>query len=330
MIMTTFSGILSKLKREYENRRQKAFELAEEKSQALHIKVPEIKRIDERLSMTGMLIMDEIVKGKAGLDERLSVIENENHRLIKERAALLAKYGLPENYSDPVFECPKCQDSGYCKGKMCDCLKKAIANETLILSGLGNLARHQSFENYNTDYFAPEYRERAKENFNICKEYADSFESSEASDSSNLLFIGQTGLGKTHLSTAIAKKVIEKGYNVVYVSSQSMISDFSSLKFGQGQEDEDSPTSKYFEADLLIIDDLGTELNTAFSVSVIYNVINTRICKGKAMIISTNLTSKELRSIYADRITSRLFGNFSPLLFEGKDNRMVIKQSGLK
>ena len=154
-------------------------------------------------------------------------------------------------------------------------------------------------------------------------EYAADFSSEKCK---NLLFVGTTGLGKTHLSTSIAKEVIKKGYYVCYVTSQNMISDFSSLRFGMvGEEDEDSPTSKYYECDLLIIDDLGTELNTPFAVSVIYNVINTRISRNLPMIISTNLTASELRKNYAERITSRLFGNFEPLLFEGKDNRMKLK-----
>ncbi|MBE6542954.1 MAG: hypothetical protein E7675_00995 [Ruminococcaceae bacterium] len=324
--MKAFPGVMTKLKREYESRRQIALEKAEEKTKSLHAMLPEIKKIDERLSMTGMMIMDEITKGKENLERRLKVIEEENYRLIKRRAEILANYGLPENYTDPVFTCNDCQDSGYHDGKMCHCLKKAIATESLTLSGLGSLAKTQDFESFNTSYYDIKFRERAENNLQICKDYADDFGNE---DNANLLFIGGTGLGKTHLSTSIAKKVIEKGYYVVYVSSQTMISDFSSLRFGQGQEDEDSPSAKYFDADLLIIDDLGTELNTPYSVSVIYNVINTRLCRDKAMIISTNLTSTELKSVYAERITSRLFGNFYALLFEGRDNRMVIKQSKL-
>ena len=325
--MKTVPGVFAKLRREYENRRQSATEKAEQRQKLLHEKIPEIKTIDERLSLTGMLIMDEITKGKEGLEERLKVIELENNRLIKERASILAANGLPENYTDPVFKCPDCQDSGYKNGKMCHCLKEEYAIEALEASGLGSLAKTQSFDNYNIDYFDDRYKDRARHNLTICQDYAEGF---KAGENENLLFLGTTGLGKTHLSTSIAKKIIENGFYVVYVSSQSMISDFSSLRFGESQEDEDSKTAKYFDADLLIIDDLGTELATAFAVSVIYNVINTRLCRGKAMIISTNLTPKELKEVYAERITSRLFGNFSPLLFEGRDNRMVIKEKKLK
>ena len=325
--MKTVPGVSAKLRREYENRRQAALEKAERRQKELHERLPQIKIIDERLSLTGMLIMDEITKGKDGLEHRLKQIELENNRLIKERAKILFENGLPENYTDPAFKCPDCQDSGYRDGKMCHCLKAEYAIQSLEASGLGALAKSQSFDNYCIDYFDEQFRPRAASNLSICRDYAESFGEKETE---NLLFLGTTGLGKTHLSTSIAKKVIENGYFVVYVSSQTMISDFSSLRFGEGQEDEDSKTAKYFDADLLIIDDLGTELSTAFAVSVIYNVINTRICRDKAMIISTNLSPKELKSIYAERITSRLFGNFSPLLFEGRDNRMVIKEKRLK
>ncbi len=325
--MKTIPGVSAKLRREYENRRRIAMENAEAKQKRLHEMLPEVKAIDERLSKTGMLIMDEIMKGKDGIEERLAVIEKENNELITQRARILKSFGFEENYTDPVFKCEKCRDSGYVDGKMCTCLKEAYAIESLEASGLGALAKTQSFENYNVDFFDERYRQRARHNLEICQDYGENFGKGETP---NLLFIGTTGLGKTHLSTSIAKKVIENGYYVVYVSSQTMISDFSSLRFGQGQEDENSPTAKYFDADLLIIDDLGTELSTAYAVSVIYNVVNTRICRDKAMIISTNLSPKELKEVYADRITSRLFGNFTPLLFEGRDNRMVIKEKKLK
>ncbi len=324
--MKSVPGVWEKLKREYETRRQNALEKAEMRQKKLHAEIPEIKRIDERLSNTGLLIMDEIMKGKNGLEARLKVLEDENNALIKKRAALLAIAGLPENYTDPQFKCPVCEDRGYKNSKMCDCMKTEYAIEALSASGLGTLAKKQSFDSYRVEIFAPEFRENAKNALETCRCYAENFKDS---GNDNLLLAGTTGLGKTHLSTAIAKRVIEKGYYVVYVSVQTMISDFSSLRFGEGAEDENAKTAKYFDADLLIIDDLGTEIPSNYALSVIYNVINTRICRDKAMIVSTNFTSSELKEVYSDRITSRLFGNFSPLRFLGKDNRMTIKKLNL-
>ena len=324
--MKSVPGVWEKLKREYETRRQSALEKAEIRQKKLHAEIPEIKQIDERLSNTGLLIMDEIMKGKNDLENRLKVLEVENNALLKKRASLLTIAGLPVNYTDPQFKCPVCEDRGYKNAKMCDCMKSEYAIEALSASGLGTLAKKQSFDNYRVEIFAPEFRENAKNALETCRRYAEEFKDS---GNDNLLLAGTTGLGKTHLSTAIAKRVIEKGYYVVYVSVQTMISDFSSLRFGEGAEGENAKTAKYFEADLLIIDDLGTEIPSNYALSVIYNVINTRICRDKAMIVSTNFTSSELKEVYSDRITSRLFGNFSPLRFLGKDNRMTIKKLNL-
>ena len=323
------SGTASYVKSIFEERQRQAMQDAEKRKQELATKIPEIRRIDERLEKTGILILDEIAKGRCGIEDRIDKVREENESLLLLRKELLEKNGYPENYSDPRYHCPKCLDSGYVGGKSCTCLKAEYAKLELERSGLGALVNKQSFENYSIELFDERYRERAKKNKEICMRYAENFKAG-TNGCENLLFMGSTGLGKTHMSTSVAKVVIEKGYSAVYVSSQNMISDFASLRYGMGNAEEDEKTGAYFDCDLLIIDDLGTELQNQFSVSVIYNVINSRLCNDRAMIISTNLSPEELKNIYAERITSRLFGNFSPLLFEGRDNRMVLKEKKLR
>ena len=151
----------------------------------------------------------------------------------------------------------------------------------------------------------------------ICRDYAENF---KPGASRNLLFIGNTGLGKTHLSTAIAKKVIEGGCDVVYDTAQNIFADFEIEHFSRNRDEEDR-TSRYFDCDLLIIDDLGSEMSNQFTVSVLYLLINTRLNRGLSTMISTNLNQKELRERYWDRITSRLFGEYRILLFLGTDVR---------
>ena len=137
------------------------------------------------------------------------------------------------------------------------------------------------------------------------------------------MFYGTTGLGKTHLSTAIAKEVIDRGFDVVYTTAQDMFEAFEGVKFSRNySSSQDNQTDKFFECDLLIIDDLGTEFSNQFTVSCLYNLINTRINSEKPMIINTNLNQNDLRERYADRITSRLFGEFSVMCFFGKDIRL--------
>ena len=131
------------------------------------------------------------------------------------------------------------------------------------------------------------------------------------------MLVGGTGLGKTHLSTSVAKTVIERGYDVLYVCAIDMFADFEQKQFGNGEDN----TRRYFDCDLLIIDDLGTELTNQFTVSCLYNVINSRINSAKSTFINTNLSKKEIETKYAERITSRLFGEYYPLVFTGVDVR---------
>ena len=198
---------------------------------------------------------------------------------------------------------------------MCSCLKNAIAHASLEASGVGALAHKQNFDNFSFDYYNGEDRSRMERNYNALRDYAEGF-SGKGDDS--WMLMGNTGLGKTHLSTAVAVRVIEKGYDVVYETMQTLMDDFSENQFRGGSSES---VAKYYEADLLVVDDLGSELTNQFTVSVLYNLINQRANKNKATVFSTNLTQKELRERYADRIVSRLFGMYKPLLFKGSDIR---------
>jgi DNA replication protein DnaC len=184
------------------------------------------------------------------------------------------------------------------------------------------LIKTQSFETFDISF----YKDDKKASANIdtilsaCRSYADEF---SAGSRSNLLFRGSTGLGKTHLSTSIAKVVIERGYDVVYDTAQNIFTDFESERFSHNYNNGGSEklTARYLDCDLLIIDDLGAEMSNQFTVSCLYNIINTRINFDRSAIINTNLTWDELRRRYSDRITSRLFGEFKPYEFIGSDIR---------
>jgi DNA replication protein DnaC len=254
-------------------------------------------------------------------EEELEKIKRENSALIEKRACLLKKYGIPENYTDVKYECKECSDSGFIGINMCRCMKEKLVLAGYESSGIGALIRSKNFENFDPDL---QRDKNASENasmiFAFCKKYAESYENG----ASNLLFIGGTGLGKTHLSTAIAGKVISLGYDVVCETAQNLFSDFEFERFNRPynrDENEESRTDRYFDCDMLIIDDLGTEMTNQFTVSCLYNIINSRLNKGKTVIINTNLTRDELKKRYSDRITSRLFGEFLPVMFIGRDMR---------
>ncbi len=314
-----------KIKREYEGKNLRAKEAAEGRRQELHDRFPEIREIDEALSMTGLAILEASSRYRGErLEEEIAKRKAQNEILLRDRAAYLESHGVPADYSHVKYECDDCMDTGFCGLKMCRCMKEKLVMAGYESSGIGSLIRIKTFDNFDPDYQKQD--PRALENnrmvYDFCKRYAESFEDV---GSPNLLFLGATGLGKTHLSTAIAGRVIARGYDVVCETAQNFFADFEFERFNRpyGSRDagEEQKTDKYFDCDLLILDDLGTEMTNQFTVSCLYNIINTRLNRGRSMIINTNLTRDELKKRYADRITSRLFGEFSPLLFLGRDMR---------
>ncbi len=301
-------------------RKLRAEQNAERKLADIHRKLPEIKAIDASLGKTERKIIDAIRLGRDGIEERIASLEAETNALWARRAELLADNGYPEDYTEPEYFCPDCKDSGYIDGKMCICKRRALVMAGYESSGVGALMGSQSFDTFSFDYYTGDALKTAKHSYDTAKKYAEGF---SGDGDGNLLFVGGTGLGKTHLSTAVAVAVIERGFDVKYETAQNIIADFEDKQFrgAHTSADDEDPTERYFDCDLLIIDDLGTEMTNQFTLSALYNLMNTRINRGKAMLISTNLSSAEMRRRYSDRITSRLFGEFSVLLFEGGDIR---------
>ena len=315
-----------RIRAEYETKSFRAQELADERKQALYAEIPELKTLDFRLSQFGLRILQTAMQqGNTG--DGIAKLREENETISQQRAQLLARHGYAADYSEPQYECKACRDMGYVGIKMCSCMKTRLIEAGMASSGLAALMRKQSFENFSLEYYKqnPKDYQIMRLNFqNLCG-YANDFSIEAGRPApSSLLFLGGTGLGKTHLSTAIARKVIERGYDVYYNSAVGMISDFEQRRFGNGLvsgEDSGDDTARYVECDLLIIDDLGTEVVNQFTLSCLYHVINTRLNLQKPMIISTNLTSAELRKTYNDRITSRLTGEFEVVPFYGTDIR---------
>ncbi|MCD7776398.1 MAG: ATP-binding protein [Firmicutes bacterium] len=300
-------------------RRREAESRAETRRRELYTSLPEIKEIDRELSRTQSSIIDAIGKGSAGIRERIAEIEEKNSSLQERRKSVLRANGYPDDYDRAVYTCELCRDTGYVKNKMCKCKRRLLVLSGCESSGMGVLMRTQSFDSFSLDFYNGPARTRMEQIFTEVKRYAESF---SGDGDGNLLFSGNTGLGKTHLSTAAARVIIERGFDVKYETVSGMITEFEDKKYHSGYgEREDDPTERYFECDLLIVDDLGAEITTQFSVSCLYSVINARINSGRSMIISTNLSSSEIRRRYSDRIASRLFGEFSVYPFEGSDIR---------
>lgn len=281
----------------------------------LYNDVPRVKEIDNRLSKIGMeIVMSTFSERK----EKLADLEKECNALNEERKNLFnsSKYEIP-------YVCDKCKDTGYVDGKYCPCIEqlaKDIRKEELSTSAPFDKC---SFDNFDLKYY-PESSDgkippkvRMEKNLNYFKKFVNNFPTGE-----NLLLIGSAGLGKTHISIAIANEIINKGYDVYYTSIENLISTLESERYGRTKPIFDLKET-INQCDLLVIDDLGTEFLTQFGKSEIYEIINSRILQNKQTIINTNLFMNEIADRYSARISSRLIGNYTSILFEGKDIRQL-------
>ena len=235
---------------------------------------------------------------------------------------LAADQKTPDSFL-PQYVCPRCQDTGKVNGKVCDCV---LALEREMLSkklGSGTPLEGSDFSLFSLSYYSEEEderghspRQRMEQILHRCRSYAADF----GRTSENLLFVGATGLGKTHLSLAIAKEVTAKGYFVLYGSAQNFLETLEREHFGKKEGDT---LSQLQQCDLLILDDLGAEFTSPFVAASVYNIINTRILSGRPTVVSTNLSLREIESRYTERLLSRFVGCYEVLEFLGRDVRVL-------
>lgn len=286
-------------------------------------KLPQVIELDRELTRTSAEIAKAILTG-VNVEEKLDRLRDNNLYMQGRRNELLRAAGYPENYTQLIFECPDCSDTGYTQNGICQCMK-AIQRE-LMLRRLSDSASIGSctFASFSLDYYSAESlpgrsispRSIMTQALALCKNYADSF---DPKSSPSLLFQGATGLGKTHLSLAIAQRVIEGGFDVLYSPVQNLLSRLEKERFRGAEGDS---IDFVLDCDLLILDDLGAEFSTSFSVSVVYNIINSRLIENKPTIINTNLSMQEIEDRYSPRIVSRLVGGYNTVPFYGVDIRM--------
>ncbi len=309
-----------KAKREMSQRRSLALAEREEHHRIAVEAVPEILEVEARMSSAGLSTIKAL---GMGADDARSYIKKLSEISIEaqaQRRSLLKSADFPENWLDIHYNCKKCEDTGFVGGIMCDCFKnlmKSIEYEKLCSKLPVNDCR---FENFKLDYYpngaGTSPRKRMESVLNFCKKYAYDF----SVGSPSLLLYGKTGLGKTHLSLAIAGKAVENGHGVIYSSAQNLFNKLEKEKFGRS---DGNTEEAILDCELLIIDDLGAEFVTQFTVSALYNIVNSRGLEGKPTIISTNLTPAEFSEIYSERIASRILSNYTLLYFDGTDIRQI-------
>lgn len=311
--------LLSSCLAEIDRRRERAEAEAEKTRLRLMETYPAFASLEKEMNATGVEILAVFRRGE-NVTEALEKLRRENLDVQQKRLEYLRSVGEDPACLEPHYTCSLCRDTGFVGGERCKCLQALMASKACDLLNDSSPLSLSSFETFDLSYFEGEDRETMENIFYFVRNYAETF--SEKSD--NLLFYGGTGLGKTHLSLAVAGVVLKKGYDVVYGQAQTLLTRVTDERFSR--DSVGSPTEEsLLSCDLLILDDLGAELNTQMSQAVLYNILNTRLLRKKPMIVSTNIPLNRLDGTYHERITSRLSFEFEPVPFVGSDVRQKRK-----
>ena len=309
---------------EYDERQLHNRHILETRRAEVLKKLPRLKEIDASVASSSVrqarLHLDGDTHALASLKQELSALS-------LERQQLLTASGYPADYLDPVYTCPDCKDSGYIDGKKCHCFKQAIINTVYAQSNIRQILRIENFDNFRYDFYSKEEKnpltglssyETAQKAVRECHYFIDDFDHKPK----NLLFYGKTGVGKTFLTNCVAKELLDHGYSVIYFTAFQL---FDILSKGVFKRVEEALLShrNIFDCDLLIIDDLGTELSNSFTTSQLFLCINERILRQKSTIISTNLGMNQLADIYSERVLSRISSNYTLLKLFGADIRIL-------
>ncbi len=311
----------------YEQRREENMRDLERRKQAVFARVPELSKIDYEIKSLGLKLY-KIALNNADVKEEVSKLRAQQRELLEVKKSLLAENGYSEDELSERFHCNICRDRGTVDGKVCECYKKLLTEKAYELSNLSALLTHQTFDTFDLslyseevdDYYGVSPKEHMQRILDICKSFVKNFETQDT----NLLFWGEPGLGKTFLSTCIAKELIETSHSVIYETAYKTFSMLEELKFKKTENEEKLrfKVEKLYSCDLLILDDLGSEFSTQYTTASLFDIINSRLISGKKTVINTNLSMAELEKKYGERVVSRLFGHYQVLNFIGSDIRI--------
>lgn len=294
----------------------------------IYEKIPAVKEINDEMARISVESARRAIMGdfgaSAGLKARLKDMR-------EDREALLKGYGYPADYMEMHYQCPACKDTGYAGDRKCGCFRQLEIDALYAQSNIKDMLERENFDKFSFDYFDDKVRDKRSgktvreymtEIHSLCKKYVDTFDVKKGS----ILFTGKTGLGKTYLSNCIAKALMDKSYSCVYLPAAKMFDIFAESKFSYDADEEvKNRTDFIMDCDLLIIDDLGTEVSNTFTTSQLFTVVNDRIIAGKGTIISTNMPVNEMRDEFTDRVMSRIVSEYTVIPLFGDDIRVKKK-----
>ena len=317
--------------KEYEQRRRSNQILLEERYEEVCKKIPKIKELDERMAH------NSVQKGKAlllGSDPSiLQELKRSNMEISMEKIELLVEHGYPKDYLEPMYQCASCKDTGYIGMEKCHCLKQAIIKMLYSQSGIMSRLDSENFDTFRLEYYSDQKtqdnRPSPRDNMRAIVQSCYSFTQNFPKVHDNFLFQGNAGVGKTFLSNCIAKALLDKECSVIYLTSFQLFDILEQHRFRKRQEESEEAAhlsievSYLFDCDLLIIDDLGTEMNNSFISSQLFLCINERLLKKKSTIISTNLSLSDLTAAYSERVVSRFAEHYHIYNMYGDDIRLL-------
>ena len=321
--------IMRRALQQFEEDRQAREERFQARRESVFRRQPRLRQIEEELGSTMSRIISSALRHGTDPGPAVDVLREENLRIQEEKRQLLAQMGLPQDCLDEKPACALCGDTGYRNGQVCRCLRQYYAREQQKeLSRMLDLGS-QSFDTFSLDWYPQEYdssfgrsaRENMETVYDICADYAHQF----GKHPGNLLLFGAPGLGKTFLSAAIAREVSGNGWSVVYDTAGHIFQRFETQKFTR-EENAGDDVDRVLNCDLLILDDLGTEMTTAFVQSALYQIVNTRLMEKKSTILNTNLMPGEIARRYSPQLASRIEGEYQLLPFFGEDIRKLKKE----
>lgn len=313
--------------KEYDRKRLKLFHDKDAKQKEIYSKVPRIKEIDDTIaSLSVSTAKDLLLSPNASSTNPLSNMRKQIATLKQEKESLISS-NFPKGFLDPVYECNDCRDTGFLGNSRCHCFKKQIIDALYEQSNLKEILALENFEHFDISLFSNTQTDSSTgltpiDNMYRNLEIANDFVNNFGTNFSNLFIYGATGVGKTFLTNCIAKKLMDSSYSVAYLSSIRLFEILADVTFGRGDTDAQLQYSNIYDCDLLIIDDLGTEVNNNFTSSRLFDCINERFLNRKPVIISTNLALSDLRDTYSERIFSRITSNYTLMKIFGDDLRV--------
>ncbi|HHZ02061.1 MAG TPA: ATP-binding protein [Tissierellia bacterium] len=320
--------IIENIMTNYNKKRLRAAHEADIRKKNLFEKIPRLSEIDKEIKLLSINLSKLFLSPPEDMEEQIIKLRQNIENLKKERQLIYEKNNIPKDYLSIKYECLNCEDTGYTSdGKRCSCFNKEIIKNLYNMSNMVHMLKKENFNTFDINVFSNEPYKNEKltprQNMYYILEISEDFCSNFHHTNMNLLFYGGTGLGKTFMCNCIAHELINKEVSVLYQTSFSLFEIVENHKFNKLNESQENLMNynMIFDCDLLIIDDLGTEVSNSFTNAELFNIINERMITEKKTIISTNLSLEQLRDTYSDRITSRIFNNFVPLKFYGKDLR---------